>query len=148
MRWAAGRLLLLVGAVAFAACRDQPAQHPQPEPEPMSEFTGVAFPRQRPGEEAAYEALIEGRLSLERGCLRLVSPEGESYLVLWPSGAELLEGPRVSVPGTGLDVGPGDVVRMSGGEVEMHERTLRRLESAPPGGCGGPYWLAGRLLTD
>lgn len=138
-------LLLLVGT---AACRNgSSARSGDQAPGTMREHPSIAFPRQSPGRQEVLEALVEGRLVLEDGCLRVRTPQGESYLVLWPPRAELgEEGARVVDRETGVEVEVGGPFRMSGGEVSSRPSVLGRLEGPPPERCQGPYWLAGNLL--
>lgn len=138
-------LLLLAG---MSACRNTSSARPGDDaPDRMRDHPSIAFPRQSPGREAVYEALLQGRLVLEGGCLRVETPEGASYLVLWPPRAELRDGPaRVADRETGAEVRMGEPIRLSGGEVPLVPSVLRRLENPLPEGCPGPYWLAGHLL--
>lgn len=148
MRTPTRRLLLLVALAGMAACRNASSAHSSGEAH--GEMTGqqTALPRQRPGREATYEALVEGRLVQEDGCLRVETPSGASYLVLWPPRAELREEPRRVVdPETGATAEVGEPIRLSGGEVTLRPFVLERLESPPPVRCRGPYWLAGQILT-
>lgn len=148
MRIPTRRAVLLLVLAATAACRNASSAHSGGEaPDTMAEQQSIAFPRQSPGREATYEALVEGRLVLEDGCLRVDTP-GESYLVLWPPRAELHRNPtRVTDPETGATAEVGEPVRLSGGEVSLRPFILERLETPPPERCPGPYWLAGHLLS-
>lgn len=149
MRMPTRRAVLLLVLAGTAACRNASSAHSGDEaPDTMAAQQSIAFPRQSPGREATYEALVEGRLVLEDGCLRVDTPGGESYLVLWPPRAELHRDPtRVTDPGTGASAEVGEPVRLSGGEVSLRPLVLERLENPPPERCGGPYWLAGNLLS-
>ncbi|HEX2093258.1 MAG TPA: hypothetical protein VHG28_12700 [Longimicrobiaceae bacterium] len=149
MRIRTRRALLLLLVAGAAACRGvSSARSGVRAPGEMTERQPIAFPRQTPDREATYEALVEGRLVLEDGCLRVDTPGEESYLVLWPPRAELQEGARRVVDReTGATAEVGEPIRLSGGEVTLRPLVLERLESPPPVRCRGPYWLAGQILA-
>lgn len=149
MRIPGRRLYLFLVLAGMAACRNaSSANSSDGAPEDMKERQSIAFPRQSPGREVTYEALVEGRLVLEDGCLRVDTPQGESYLVLWPPRAELREAARRVIDHeTGATAEVGEPVRLSGGEVSLRPFIRERLENPPPDRCRGPYWLAGHVLS-
>lgn len=143
-----GSVLLLV-LVATVGCQNASSTRAGEEvPDDMRTHRPVAFPRQSPNREAVYEALIEGRLVVDDGCLRVDTPQGERFLVLWPPRAELQgEAARVVDHETGAGADIGGRIRLSGGEVSLKPHILDRLENPPPEWCPGPYWLSGNILV-
>lgn len=148
MRIPTSRVALLLVTVGAAACQNaSSARTGGKAADDMGDPPPVTFPRQSSSREAVYEALVEGRLVRKGDCLRVDTPQGESYLVLWPPQAELQGGvSRVVDHETGARAEIGEPIRLSGGEVSLKPRLLERLENPPPDRCAGPYWLAGNIL--
>lgn len=109
------------------------------------------FPLQPPA-LASMEALLEGTLVEEGGCLRLAPDSaGASFLVLWPYDHDLRVGESVEVlDGAGAVVArDGEALRISGGAMESPS-AMARYEELIPGlpieSCAGPYWVAGEIV--
>jgi hypothetical protein len=107
----------------------------------------VFFPRQRPTEP---EALAEGELVLEDGCLRL-RQDGSGLVFIWPPGfMPRADGDRIQV----LD-GEGSVMATVGEQIEMGGGFLDTLEGLDSVDeelarelserCPGSYWLVGEI---
>ena len=104
------------------------------------------FPQQREGLDV-LEALLEGQLVLEDGCLRATSVNGTDYLLIWPHGYELtVDGQEIRIrDGSGVSLSVGEEVRIGGGTRKLaHVRTL--VEQPLPDDCPGPYWIVGEVL--
>ncbi len=92
------------------------------------------------------EALLEGTLVAQAGCLWVVSPEGSRYAVLWPPHVELAPGvqpARITDRRSGASAQVGDRVRVGGGEVPG----TPALAASLPGGCQSPLWLATGIVA-
>lgn len=104
----------------------------------------VHFPRVAEARRDYREARLEGSLSLQGGCVRLVSGS-EHYVVIWPATAEIDRaaegGARVVDPRTGSAVQVGDRVELIGGTVDRAQ--VGSLTEQVPESCTGPLWLAG-----
>jgi hypothetical protein len=106
---------------------------------PVEHFPQARFPA---GAEMA--ALARGRLALVDGCLRIVGPDDEGSLIIWPSSALLArEGDRLVVRDRlqGTSVALGDMIEMGGGQGDSLDPTF--LTAPIPAACVGPYWFAG-----
>lgn len=136
---------LAVALAAAVAC----AAPPPPVP------PGLVFPRHTLGAgDAMPEALLEGVLREERGCLWLEAETGDviaRQLALWPPdwGARLLEDGRVAViDGSGTVVAEEDAaLQAAGGETASGVRAVTAATEAEAGKCsGGPWWLVTEVV--
>ena len=136
-------LLVLV----FSAC-DDPASDPAAtsrDEDPES----IVFPVQGPVNNV-MEALIEGTLTVRRGCLYLSMPgPGGLVLPIWPDGFsyEHTDG-EVSVLNDDGEVVAKTGVRFSMGGGMSGEGPGNRLPSELKDevrGCKGPYWIVGNI---
>lgn len=102
------------------------------------------------GEREVFEALYEGPVLEQRGCLRLDSDS--AHTVVWPPGFELrvADGRYRVLDEGGIVVGTvGERFRLGGGELprgtapELADPELRRELLAR---CPGPYWLVGNIM--
>ena len=103
------------------------------------------FPQQQENMDV-MEALLEGELVLEEGCLRTKSKGGTDYLLIWPHGFKLsVDGPDIRITDdSGLSLSVGEEIRIGGGEVPLaHVQTL--VEQPVPDDCPGPYWVVGEV---
>lgn len=93
-----------------------------------------------------HEALLNGTLVAEGGCLWVVGPTGYRYLVLWPDGVDLVAGAvpaRLADRRSGASAQVGGPVRLGGGEVPDSSA----LDASLPPGCRGPLWLASGIIA-
>ena len=94
----------------------------------------------------SQEALLEGTLVAQAGCLWVVSPEGSRYAVLWPPHVELAPGTRparITDSQSGASAQVGGRIRVGGGEVPG----TPALAGSLPGGCQDPFWLATGIVA-
>ena len=93
------------------------------------------------------DALLQGKLVAEEGCLRVQTSDNDSYLVIWQPDyflndnkgqIEILD--REGQPVARL----GEEIRMGGGGASGPEFDIY-LREAIPSRCKGPYWLMGEL---
>jgi len=108
-------------------------------------LTTPHFPQQ--GErDYVMEALLEGELVLEGGCLRVKSEYGEDHLLIWPPGVRLtVDGRDVVISnGSGVSLAVGEESRVGGGEASLaHAQTF--VTEPLPSDCPGPYWVVGEI---
>jgi hypothetical protein len=93
------------------------------------------------------DALLQGRLVAEEGCLRVRTFENESYLVIWQPDYFLNDnhGQIEILDRDGEVVARlGEEIRMGGGGASGPEFDAY-LGKAIPSRCAGPYWLMGEL---
>lgn len=152
-------LLLLV----LMACQPQPpeaaaaGEPPRPASSPPSAADtprsdrggGVTTLARMPGEppEAQMEALLEGTLVAEDGCLWIQPEAGPRYAVLWPGHVELEPGaapPAVRDVRSGARVRVGGEIRVGGGELP--DQRAEAIAGSLPPGCGRPLWLASGIV--
>ncbi len=113
----------------------------------------IYLPKQAPAADY-MEALMEGTLVEEGGCLRVTSPGDEQgFLVLWPHDSQLqIEGESIEVlNGAGQPIARvGMLMRLGGGGTES-SRAIERINEQIPGlsdsPCSGPYWISAPLET-
>ena len=95
-----------------------------------------------------WEALLEGELVSENGCLRVWDDENEdSFLLMWPETSEMTEDGLGVRPNKNSEVSlsVGDRIAMGGGipsSDHLHEILLQPI----PSDCVGPYWIVGREI--
>jgi hypothetical protein len=92
--------------------------------------------------ELSLTALLNGRLRVRDGCLRLIGADGGSgMLVIWPKDTELiLEGRHqiVIVGGSDQRLKVGSKVQLGGGGSDGFPPD--GLTAPLPARCGGPYF--------
>ena len=105
------------------------------------------FPQQRESEgRVAMEALLEGELTLEHGCLRAKKKNGTDYLLIWPPGFKLsVDGGDIRISDdSGASLTVGEKFRIGGGGAPLaHVQIL--VEQPLPRDCPGPYWVVGEI---
>ncbi|MDW7727590.1 MAG: hypothetical protein SCH70_10885 [Candidatus Methanoperedens sp.] len=108
------------------------------------------FPTQKNYTELSMLALLEGKLLLEDGCLR-VDDNYNSYLPVWPYGFSLnTDGDVVTevIDATGHPVARvGDKIKLGGGEIP-HEYIVQYSAELPSDRCSGPYWIVGEVIPN
>jgi hypothetical protein len=118
---------------------------PITSPDDGQQVTALArLPGPQPAD--SQEALLEGTLVAQAGCLWVVSPEGSRYAVLWPPHVELAPGvrpARITDRQSGASAQVGGRIRVGGGEVPG----TPALGGSVPGGCQGPFWLATGIVA-
>lgn len=138
---------LLVGLAVFvlllAGCESNP---------PPAE---IVFPTQRqPADDRALmEDGLAGTLSVEDGCLRLISLEGGIlYTPVWPPDYAIQPSePAAIIEPSGEELARvGDDIYLSGGEVQSLSGRDDLLDPAQADEvaevCPGPYWIVGDQL--
>lgn len=125
---------------------------PEWGPEPaVPPSLGDHFPQMK-HTVGGMEALLEGELVLENGCLRVRSAHGSvdepSILIIWDLRFSTRTEQGIiqvidSQTGNVL-ASVGDFVQMGGGEVPTP--TYLGLVSPLPEDCPGPYWLVGEFV--
>lgn len=154
-------LIFIISTLAAAACRpanptDVEISGAQGEVEylVLNDGSVLNFPRQPATDGDQMEALLEGQLVLEKGCLRAVSSgyEEAGFLILWPADAEVLatdDGIIEVLDGNSQIAGRvGASIRMGGGAMENESMMgfwESQIDGLPIEGCPGPYWIAGEL---
>jgi hypothetical protein len=139
-------VMVILGVWLLAACA--PSLSPS---EPVKTAAGVYFPQLAPMDEMPL-ALMYGQLVSDDGCLRVVANEGgESYLVLWPAGAEVIvDGDTIAIQdGSGEILARVDQqIGLVGGEYKQQDWVAGLLQPGRglPEGCPGPYWLTGEII--
>lgn len=105
----------------------------------------IYFLRQRETDGPQMQALMEGKLALTKGCLRIESGYGEqSHVAIWPfefgfreSGGSVHilngEGQVVAQIGDRIRGGGGEIPRLS--EEELEENFIGTFQ------CSGRYWV-------
>jgi hypothetical protein len=139
-------IMVILGIWLLTACAPIPSAL-----EPENSEAGVYFPQLAPLDEMPL-ALMYGKLVNEGGCLRVVANEGgDSYLVLWPAGAEVIvDGDTISIQdASGEIVARVDQpIGLVGGEYTQQDWVAGMLQPGRglPDDCPGPYWLAGEII--
>lgn len=112
---------------------------------PTAAPSGIFFPR-LPESEVYAQALDEGDLHLDDGCLWLQTPRGRK-LLLWPAGSYASEEAGVVTirSATGLLLGMvGARIEVVGGEVRDIAVVRQLIGGDPPTPCrSGPYFTVG-----
>src|SRR3989304_2870261 len=109
------------------------------------------FPVQKAG-MATMEVILEGKLELDNGCLRIKYFD-DNYLLIWPYGFSLrTEGEEIQVIDENGQVFArvGDNIRVGGGEItgENAKELIEKyyIETPLPEDCQGPYWVVGEVV--
>jgi len=127
-------------------------------PFPLAPVPDVHFPQLKARSSTYMTALLEGRLVVKNGCLRVTPGENEKgTLIIWQTDY-FLNGRNGASPASPFQIEildrEGEVVaqvgkriRMGGGEVSLNfvEELLRE---PMPEACEGPYWLMGGLAEE
>jgi len=110
------------------------------------------FPVQRDG-LSQMDALLEGRLELDNGYLR-VKYFDDNYLLIWPHGFSLhTEGEEIQVVDSEGQIAArvGETIKVGGGEIPakfaefIAEEVIGR---SLPDDCAGPFWKVSEVITD
>lgn len=113
-------------------------------PDDGQEVTILArWPGPPPAE--TQEALLDGTLVAQKGCLWVVPQSGPRYAVIWPEQVELASGAgpvRIRDRQTGVAVRVGGRIRVGGGEVPAGA-----VSASLPRVCQGPLWLATSIVS-
>lgn len=107
----------------------------------------TSFPQQINAPNSFMEALVEGKLVLINGCLRINDTYGNSYLLIWRPGfsTHMDQGIVQIIDSMGEVVASvGDFVAIGGGENPTP--TYLGLAEPLPNDCLGPYWLVGESI--
>ena len=109
----------------------------------------VHFPQLRTRSAAFMEALLQGKLAVTEGCLRVIG-SGGSHMVIWQPDyfVNNNEGVIEILDRNGEVVARvGEEIRIGGGEVPLTEELKQLLREPLPERCGGPYWSMGELVS-
>ncbi len=134
-------MLMIVLSTSFA-CNDNSTSISSSTPN---------FPVQKAG-LGGMDALLEGRLELDNGYLR-VKYVDNNYLLIWPHGFSLrIEGEEIQVIDSNGQVFArvGDIIKVGGGEAPSgkEKEYLEKyfVEQPLPDDCQGPYWIIGQVV--
>jgi hypothetical protein len=152
---------LILLAVAFSACQSAPAADVPPDGDQgtveniqLEDGSTISFPRHTGIRPARPDSLLEGQLTLEQGCLRVLSSgyETSGFLILWPADVvpRVAEGGNLEVlDGSENVIGRlGEPIRMGGGAIEDESSMTfweEQIDRLPIESCPSPYWVAGVL---
>ena len=121
-----------------------------PTPGAASRSSGSSpphFPQMREGAiNIVMEALLEGELVLENGCIRAKSKGGADRLLIWPERFKLsVDGRDIRISDdSGVSLSVGEEIRIGGGEKKLAYVQLV-VEQPLPNDCPGPYWIVGEV---
>lgn len=111
----------------------------------------VHFPQLRTRSATFMLALLQGKLAVTEGCLRVTGSGGDSsHLIIWQPDYFLNnnEGVIEILDRNGEVVARvGEEIRMGGGEVPLTEKLKQQLREPLSEQCRGPYWLMGELVS-
>ena len=118
---------------------------------PVTPVPAFFFPQLRARSAMFMTALLQGRLVMVNGCLRVVtSNDMQGNLILWQpdyfptlkeSGIEILNRDGLVVARV------GEPISLGGGGVPISEDTTRQLRIPIPSTCAGPYFLMGSVVS-
>jgi hypothetical protein len=118
---------------------------------PITPVPAFFFPQLRARSATFMTALLQGRLVMVNGCLRVVtSYEPQGNLILWQpdyfptlkdSGIEILNRDGQVVARA------GEPISLGGGGVDLSENITRQLRVPIPSTCAGPYFLMGSIVS-
>jgi len=112
----------------------------------------LAFPQLRAQSATFMLALLQGKLVIREGCLRVTGgDEDAGGLVIWQPDYFLNDNDGIVevLDREGEVVARvGEKVRMGGGEVPLTAELQRQLREPLPSQCEGPYWLMGEVVVD
>ena len=106
------------------------------------------FPVQKESGLEQMLALLEGRLELVDGYLRVVHSHG-SYLAIWPHGFSVrAEGSEIQVLDGDDQVVAivGETIKVGGGETTAEVVELYIGKSLPDD-CVGPFWIVSEMVN-
>lgn len=106
----------------------------------------LLFPQQLEANPDSMEALLEGRLVLVSGCLRVQDSDNNNYLLIWPQGfSPYTEDGGVQVKdATGQTVVQvGDNVKVTGGEISSAQ--IDNYAKNLSNDCTAPYWIVASI---
>ncbi len=109
------------------------------------------FPQLTPTtkERAFPEALVEGMLTLNNGCLRVVQDNQIDYLIIWSPQVRIeLSDKSIQVfdEKSQVTAQVGQTVQLGGGQIPTSASILKELRQPLPKNCSGPYWLASGIV--
>ena len=110
-------------------------------------LTTPHFPQIREGGQSmVMEALFEGELVLENGCLRGKRMDGTDPLFIWPHRFKLsVDGQDIRISDdSGASLSVGEQIRIGGGFAPL-ARVQAMLAEPLPNDCTGPYWVVGEI---
>ena len=115
-----------------------------------TDFTAVSdvhFPQLKTNPAESMQALLEGTLLLEDGCMR-VGTEAQSYLVIWRPELRLMRDAQdelVILDQNDTVVGRIDQpISLGGGEISEIDQA--QLQDPLPA-CRGPWWIASSAVN-
>ena len=131
--------LLVIALLSMVVCSEPESANPN-------------FPQLREAPNSYMDALLEGELVSENGCLRVRNIEhGSDHLVIWPYDSEMTadgQGVRVRISdGSEAILSVGEEVRIGGGESYLSFLQRRVAQPIPSECLGGSYWVAGEILN-
>jgi hypothetical protein len=111
----------------------------------------VFFPQLRARRSAYMEALLQGKLIIDAGCLRIEDESGsESYLVIWQADYFLNDDQgviEVLDQNGRVAARVGERISLGGGGVPLWDFSSE-LHEPIPSRCQGPYWLMGEFAAE
>lgn len=160
MKYLVRLFVLMLLVLAFTSCQttstdDFPSGENAGAVEniPLRDGTTLYFPR-LPASNDQMEALLEGQLVLEGGCLRALTSDykASGFLILWSSTATARSGEdgTIEVHDSSENIigRVGEPIRLGGGAMEDDNSMAfweEQIDGLPIEGCPGPYWVAGAL---
>lgn len=118
---------------------------------PITPVPAFFFPQLRARSTMFMTALLQGRLVMVNGCLRVVTandPQGN--LILWqPDYFPTLKESGIEILDRNGQVAArvGEPISLGGGGVPLSEDTTRQLRVPIPSTCAGPYFLMGSIVS-
>lgn len=131
-------LFIVVFCVMVTSCQTKPT-----DTRPVTPI----FPQQREAHPDSMDALLVGKLTSVKGCLRVQDDDNNNYLLIWPQGFSLnIDGESIQIKdNTGqLIVQVGDNVKVGGGEIPT-EQIENYVAQTLPNDCSGPYWIVASI---
>jgi len=107
----------------------------------------LLFPVQKRSGLGQMDALLEGKLELDNGYLR-VKYFDDNYLLIWPHGFSLhIEGKEIHVIDSDgqLVARVGDQIKVGGGEAPA-EKVEEYTGKSLPDNRTGPYWIVSEVI--
>lgn len=99
---------------------------------------------------AGLDALLQGPLYAEDGCLFVGGPGGPLTGVAWPAGTRW-DPARNTIISFGVEASLGDVVQIGGGHIDVDVEKIRRMPwiTPPRPEClGDAFWFASGLIQE
>ncbi|MFZ3383496.1 MAG: hypothetical protein WA144_06185 [Candidatus Methanoperedens sp.] len=133
----------IIMSILVTGCIEKPSQNGVSVN--TSSSAAPLFPIQKNSTELSMLALLEGKLALQNGCLRV-----DNYLLVWPHGFSInTDGEIIQIiDDTNKTIAHvGDKVKLGGGGGEMsNEHIAGYSAELPSDRCSGPYWIVGEVL--